>query len=131
MIATGFEPLSPIWGCSLGYSVLHIVQQIKTVCHAASTPNGYDIFNMCAGSPTQVKQKNPILLFRRIRPFWQKIIVKPVTLCDQVCSCKICSLRLSKQKNERETQQTEHPLCQTPQKMFPASIKHWYMGMRV
>ena len=24
MIATGFEPLSPIWGCSFGYSVSHI-----------------------------------------------------------------------------------------------------------
>ena len=26
LIATGFEPLSPIWGCSFGYSVPHIVQ---------------------------------------------------------------------------------------------------------
>ena len=57
-----------------------IVQQIKTVCHAASTPNGYDIFDMCAGSPARVKQKNPVLPFsRRIRPFWQKILAKPVT----------------------------------------------------
>ena len=61
-------------------SVLHIVQQIKTVCHTASTPNGYDIFHMCVGSRTQVKQKNPVLPFsRRVRHFWQKILVKPVT----------------------------------------------------
>ena len=80
LIATGFEHLSPIWGCSLGYSAQHIVQQIKTVCHPALTPNGHDIFDMCAGSPTLVKQKNPVLPFsRRIRPFWQKNFVKPVT----------------------------------------------------
>ena len=28
--ATGFEPLSPFWNCSLGYSVQQIVQQLET-----------------------------------------------------------------------------------------------------
>ena len=28
LIASGFEPLSPIWGCSFGCSVPHIVKQI-------------------------------------------------------------------------------------------------------
>ena len=78
--ATGCEPPSPIRSCSFGYYVLHIVQQIKIVCHAASTPNGYNIFDMCAGSPTRVKQKNSVLPFsKRIRPFWQKILEKSVT----------------------------------------------------
>ena len=55
------------------------MQQIKTVCHAGLNPNRYDIFDMCAGSPTLVKQKNPVLPFPRIMgPFWQKRLVKPV-----------------------------------------------------
>ena len=79
LVATGFEPLSPIWGCSFGCSVSHIVQQIKTVCHAASTTNRQNIFDMCAGSPTLIQQKNPVLPFsRRRRRYWQKILVKPV-----------------------------------------------------
>ena len=66
---------------------------------------------MCAGSPTLVKQKNPVFQFsRRMRLFWQKILVKTVALCDQTCSRKIRSFRLHKQKNEKETPQTEHPL---------------------
>ena len=41
LIASGLEPLSPTWGCFFGCSVRHIVKQIKTVCHAASTSNRY------------------------------------------------------------------------------------------
>ena len=50
-----------------------------TLCHAASTTNRQNIFDICAGSPTLVQQKNPVLAFsRRRRPYWQKILVKPL-----------------------------------------------------
>ena len=79
MTAIGFKPLSPTWGCFLGCSVPHIVQQLKIVCHAALTRHKLHIFDMIAAPPTLMKQKNPVLPFSgRMRPFWQKILVPSV-----------------------------------------------------
>ena len=84
---------------------------------------------MCAGSPTLVKQKNPVLPFsRRKRPFWQKILIKLVAECDQTCSCKIRSLRFHKQKNEKETPQTEHPFIDKKTSLLYIVL---LLGMRI
>ena len=74
LIATGFEPLSPIWDCSFGYSVPHIVQQIKTVCHAASTQNGYDIFDVYWFSHSGKTKESSFAIFQENKTFRQKFL---------------------------------------------------------
>ena len=77
--ATGFKPLSPIWGCSLDCSVPHNVQQFKTVCHPASTQNMWHrVIRLLLLPPCKTKESSFFPFSLRMRPFRQKILVLPI-----------------------------------------------------
>ena len=63
-----------------------------------------DFILMCLGNTVKTKENQFLSFSGKIRPCWEKIPVPQIAKYDDTHSCKIRSLRLHKQKNEKETQ---------------------------
>ena len=63
-----------------------------------------DFILMCLRNTVKTKENQFLSFSRKIRPCWEKIPLPLIAWYDDTQSYKIRSLRLHKQKNERETQ---------------------------